>query len=311
MYLIEHRDTQGNIYLSVMEEDLIERKIRSVQKKGKITLVIKISLANALHDLDLVGIDTCSAVSVSTEKDDFIFIDESREARDSVTIRGVGGSSSVIGGRGPMVVKTKDKEGNEVLVFDPSAVYLDPEELDDSQARFRIFGQAKLKRAGLKIAQEKYGNDEDYLVYRQGEMEIPMEINDDIVTVRTIPLDLTKKQDIKLGAYIEDALGGSKEKHAFMKMVDCNSFIMNEANLSLGERTRLAHWRQAHRQCGDGIIKENCPICEEGKRKTKGFKRNEEYRDTVTQTLPPYHRLYADGYEGQRSLGEESERITK
>ncbi len=36
-------------------------------------------------------------------------------------------------------------------------------------------------------------------------MEIPMEINDDIVTVRTMPLDLTKEQDEKLGAYIEDA----------------------------------------------------------------------------------------------------------
>jgi hypothetical protein len=43
-----------------------------------------------------------------------------------------------------MVVKTKDNGENEVLMFDPSAVYLDPEELDDTQARFRIFGQAKL-----------------------------------------------------------------------------------------------------------------------------------------------------------------------
>jgi hypothetical protein len=70
MHLIEHGDTQGNIDLSVIEEDLIERKNRSVRKKGKTTLVVKISLANAFHDLDLVGIDTCSAVSVSTEKDD-------------------------------------------------------------------------------------------------------------------------------------------------------------------------------------------------------------------------------------------------
>ena len=121
------------------QADLSDREGGSAKKKGKTTLVIKISLANSLHDLDLVGIDTCSAVSVSTEKEDFIFIDESREARDSVSLRGVGGSSSVIGGRGPMVVKTKDKEGNEVLVFDPSAVYLDPDELSDSQARFRIF----------------------------------------------------------------------------------------------------------------------------------------------------------------------------
>ena len=156
------------------------------------------------------------------------------------------------------------------------------------------------------MIQDKYGNDEDYLVYRQGEMEIPIEINDDIVTMRTMPLDLTIEQQTKLDAYIEEVLGSSKEENAFMKMGECNSFIMNEANLSHDERARLAHWRQAHRQCGDGILKENCPICEEGKRKTKGFKRNEEYRETITQSLPPYHRLYADGYGGQRSLGEES-----
>jgi hypothetical protein len=220
-------------------KDLSNRKKRSVKKKGKTTLVVKISLANSLHDLDLVGIDTCSAVSVSTEKEDFIFIDGSREARDSVSLRGVGGSSSVIGGRGPMVVKTKDREGNEVLVFDPSAVYLDPDELKESQARFRIFGQAKLRRAGLKMVQDKYGNDEDYLVYRQGEMEIPMEINDDIVTMRTMPLDLTREQDENLGTYIEDVLVSNKEEQAFMKVVDCNSFIMNEANLSQEERASV------------------------------------------------------------------------
>ena len=193
-----------------------------------------------------------------------------------------------------MVVKTKDREGNEVLIFDPSGVYLNPDELDDSQARFRIFGQAKLKRAGLKIVQDKYGDDEDYLVYRNGVMEIPMETIDDIVTVRTTPLGLTEEQNSKLEQYIEEVLGGSKEDRAFVKMNECNSFIMNEANLSPKERTRLAHWRQAHRQCGDGVIRENCPICEEGKRKTKGVKRNEEYRDMVTQSFPPYHRIYAD-----------------
>jgi hypothetical protein len=129
MYLIEHTN-QGSVYQSQIEEDLIDQtkrgqenpRFRTHPKSNKTTLVVKVSLANALHDLDLVGIDTCSAVSVSTEKEDFIFVDGSREAKDSVTLRGVGGSSSVIGGRGPMVVKTKDKEGNEVLMFDPSAV---------------------------------------------------------------------------------------------------------------------------------------------------------------------------------------------
>ncbi len=80
-----------------------------------------------------------------------------------------------------------------------------------------------------------------------------METVDDIVTVRTTPLALTEEQDRKLGQYIEEVLGGSKEERAFVKMMECNSFIMNEANLSSDEKARLAHWRQAHRQCGDGI----------------------------------------------------------
>ena len=49
-----------------------------------------------------------------------------------------------------MVVQAKDSNGNDILVFDPSGVYLDQAEQDDSQARFRIFGQSRLKRAGFK-----------------------------------------------------------------------------------------------------------------------------------------------------------------
>ncbi len=56
-----------------------------------------------------------------------------------------------------------------------------------------------------------------------------METNDDIVTVRTMPLALTEEQDGKLSQYIEEVLGGSKEERAFVKMVECNSFIMISA----------------------------------------------------------------------------------
>ncbi len=108
MYLIEHHDDQGRICQSQIEEDLIDHtlygqanpRFRLHSKSNKTALVVKISLANSLHDLDLVRIDTCSAVSVSTERDDFLFLDASQGAKDSVTLRGVGGSSSVIGGGG-------------------------------------------------------------------------------------------------------------------------------------------------------------------------------------------------------------------
>lgn len=45
--------------------------------------------SNALHPLDHVGIDTCSARSVSTERDDFLFIDKLEEAVHSVELNGV------------------------------------------------------------------------------------------------------------------------------------------------------------------------------------------------------------------------------
>ena len=57
--------------------------------------------AGALHPLDYIGIDTCSAMSVSTELLDFLYIDSSQEAIKSVELNGVGGSDSLVGGRGP------------------------------------------------------------------------------------------------------------------------------------------------------------------------------------------------------------------
>ncbi len=45
---------------------------------------------SSLRDLGLVGIDTCSAVSVSTEMSDFLYVDDSPAAKDSITLNGVG-----------------------------------------------------------------------------------------------------------------------------------------------------------------------------------------------------------------------------
>ncbi len=89
-----------------------------------------------------------------------------------------------------MVGKTLDRQGNGVLIFDPSAIYLDQAELDGTQARFRIFGQARLRQRGLRIVQNKNRDDLDYLTHKGGEIEIPLEIVDDIITVKTLPVTL-------------------------------------------------------------------------------------------------------------------------
>ncbi len=72
---------------------------------------LPISGASPLLPLSCVGIDTCSALSVSTERRDFTFIDESLAARESVSLRGIGGEQSTIGGRGPMLISVLDDKG--------------------------------------------------------------------------------------------------------------------------------------------------------------------------------------------------------
>ena len=76
----------------------------------------------------------------------------------------------------------------------PIGGYLNQEDLDDSQARFRIFGQARQRQRGLRIVQDKNGDDLDYLIHKGGEIEIPLEIVDDIITVKTLPVTLTREQ---------------------------------------------------------------------------------------------------------------------
>ena len=55
-----------------------------------------VSNLEPLHPMNVVGIDTCSAMSVSTRRVDFLYIDSSSEARSSVVLRGVGGNNATI-----------------------------------------------------------------------------------------------------------------------------------------------------------------------------------------------------------------------
>ena len=135
-----------------------------------------------LVPLDLVGIDTCSALSVSSRKEDVLWVDNSLEAKRSVILRGVVGDSTRIGGRGPMVVAGKDMEGKEVLIFDPSAVYLDEKYVE---ADFRIFGQQRLKAFGFNLLQQDESRGGDVLSYNNGNTIIPLLTNDGILALQT------------------------------------------------------------------------------------------------------------------------------
>jgi hypothetical protein len=104
------------------------KKARKRKKWKKVTEEsVVLMMRESLHDLDKVGIDTCSAVSVSTETGDLpLYLDETIDTRESVILNGVGGANSSIGGRRPMVVRAKeDDKGNDLIMFDPAGVFQD------------------------------------------------------------------------------------------------------------------------------------------------------------------------------------------
>ncbi len=131
------------------EEEIVVPRQAKLQKEKKKNWgdkdAVVLMTNSSLHDIGLVGIDTCSAVSVLTEMSDFLYVDDSPAAKDSITLNGVGGANTSIGGRGPMVVCAVDDKGNDLVVFDPAGVFLDVDDSNSHQQRFRIFGQQKLK----------------------------------------------------------------------------------------------------------------------------------------------------------------------
>ncbi len=256
-----------------------------------------------LLPLDRVGIDTCSALSVSSRRDGFLWLDESKEAKRSVILRDVGGDTATIGGRGPMVVEALDKEGKRVMMFDPSAVYLKEAV---NQAGFKIFGQQRLKRFGFNLQQNDNEHGGEILNYQNGLKVIPLETNGGILTLRTMPLELSSQQMKNFEKEVEDVIKGGDDLNYCLQLEHNTSMLMNEAHLTKQEADRLHHWRIGHRSSGKSTLNEICPVCIEGKKKVGSFKRNVEFHGHTVEPTLPYFRLYCDGYGGQRSMGDVS-----
>lgn len=92
-----------------------------------------------LHSLDVIGINTCSARSVSTRPEDFVVIDDSPRAKDSIRIQGVSGSGSKVRGRGAMVIKSRNLEWKFICTLNLK----DPD--------FRVIGQEQWKKFGMRL----------------------------------------------------------------------------------------------------------------------------------------------------------------
>jgi hypothetical protein len=110
-----------------------------------------------------------------------------------------------------------------------------------NQAGFRIFGQQRLTRFGFNLQQNDVEHGGDILNYNNGLKVIPLETNGGILTLRTMPLELSLPQKKNLEKEIDDVIKGGDNLNYCLQLGHQTSMIMNEAYLTKEEADRLHH----------------------------------------------------------------------
>jgi hypothetical protein len=183
-------------------------KTKASGRRGVASLPV--SRSKSLHPMNHVGVDTCSAASVSSEIADFLYLDESVEARNSISLNGVGQGGPEVMGRGPLIVSTLDSKGNKVFMWDPAGVLIKGGE---NQARMRISGQQRMKRFGFNVVQE-YATNKDHFIYRD-QINIPLTENNGILMIETQPWLITDEQLAKLESLVEQAIEDTTRDYCY------------------------------------------------------------------------------------------------
>ena len=286
-------------------------KERVIRKKGT-TMMIKETRTKEeapLHDMTCIGIDTCSARSISCRKEDFLDL-EIVQGRDN-QLRGIGGNNGV-NGRGCLVFYVKDSTGKVKAILEPKGFYL-----ENSPAQFRIIGQQRMKHKGLCVIQDHDDAGSDILKCKRSGTVLPLTEGQGLLLLKTIPYIPSADLQDQLRSYVQRLRQDDSLLPHVVDLHEVNSgsetvLLMNEGNLDTEKYERLMHWRLGHAsskvlQAMDLINKphlnEDCYCCNQSKFERAPFPKNEGNFVAVAE---PYWRLYIDGFGGQKSLGSES-----
>ena len=168
-----------------------------------------------------------------------------------------------------------------------------------------------MQKFGFDLVQNGDRDGKNHLIYKDGMVKIPLGEDSGILTLKTKTLLLQPEERINLDEYVDKLLEKGKGDEDHCLRVSRSSLMMNEAHLTKVEQQRLMHWRTAHRVSlepgkAKDKLNEDCVVCDEAKRKTRGYKRNLEFTGLTKGPMVPYFRLYMDGYGGQSSMGDMS-----
>ncbi len=150
-------DESGPDYAEVMASCFLA-PIKNTIKRDFVSKKCNAVMLSDLHSVEKnCGIDSDAGISISTLREDFIWLDETDEAKNSIqSPAGINGGTSSIGGRGPMCVRASSGE----YLLDPDAVYLKG---GDNQPNFRVLSTQRLKIICVRIVGCFKGSDIDVL----------------------------------------------------------------------------------------------------------------------------------------------------
>ncbi len=169
---------------------------RDFMPKGNVVM------AGNLHSVHKnCGIDSDAGISISTIREDFAWLDESEKAKNSITSpSGINGGTSVIGSRGPMVIRAKSGE----FLIDPDGVYLQG---GKDQPNFRVMSAQRLKVHGVRIVGCFKGTDIDVLQDRTSKKTIDLveegPTDKKILVLNTIPCPVYENMK-RIKAIVDD-----------------------------------------------------------------------------------------------------------
>ena len=220
-----------------------------------------------LHSMEAAVMDTGSGMTLTTEKDDFIYLDTSKSARDSLTVLGPSVGAPQCGGRGPAAYPFM--QGNkQMCIIDPKGAWAKSE--GDTGPKFKALSTQNLAKLGIETSSGTRRRNGRMICEGTGE-EYPLSTQNNILVLETSGKgkDLLKDSpevrqlvsDIERGTRspivnLDEFNGTSKGSYwpkkagqhllkavLLLTALSCafntTSLVWNEAKLPKVERTRL------------------------------------------------------------------------
>ena len=250
----EEKESESEGPKKTKKGDEVLDKVESKHKddnddeNGSASLMVRMNDSESsqpLHDLECVGIDTCSAKSISCDKEDFLDLLLASGGDVEYELRGIGGVSKAAG-KGVIVIYAKDLEGRLKAVVEPKGVYL-----ENPVAKFRILGQQKMKVNGLALIQDYDDRGMDVLKCKRSGCLLPLEEGGGILLLRTFRYKPNDKMERQLKEYAKNLVKANDFLPHVLDLDELSKgddtvLLLNEAKLKTENYERLLHWRFGH-----------------------------------------------------------------